>query len=97
MLAVVRLGYLQTEFQIFCLLEYSDPSWTASKLKVAGEIIALIIDLGNWRRKEKIFFHDFSYIVRIAHYNYVLVASSDMTTGTQLWLSSSRCVGNSSA
>ena len=70
MLTVVRLGYLQTDFQIFRLLERSDPSWTPSVLKAAAETIALIIELGNRRRNAKLLLHDFSYIVRITHSDY---------------------------
>ena len=92
----MRLGHLQTDFQIFSLLERSDPSWTTSVLRVAAEIIALIVELGNRRRNAKVLLHDFSWIVRIAHRNRSLVLFSDMRTDTQLWLTRSRSVGNSS-
>lgn len=95
MLTVVRLGHLQTEFQIFRLLERSCPSWTASVLKVAAEIITLIIELGNRRINTKVLHHDFSYIVKIAQYTHAVAVFSDITTDTELWLTCGRCIGYS--
>lgn len=70
MLTAMHLGHLQTDFQIFRLLEQSDLSWTTSVLRVAAEIVALIVELGIRRRDAKIVLVDFSFMVSFACYDH---------------------------
>lgn len=63
MLTVIRLAFLQCDFQIFRILERSDPLSTQQFLKVSFEMISLIQELGSFRRKAIYLHLRFSYIV----------------------------------
>ncbi|EFR02296.1 hypothetical protein MGYG_05294 [Nannizzia gypsea CBS 118893] len=63
MLTVVQLAFLQCDFQIFRILERSDPQSSQQLLKISLEIISLIHELGSFRRKAVYLHLRFSYII----------------------------------
>lgn len=64
MLTAIQLEFQQTEFQIFQILERHDSDYRGKLLEVSAEIVALLLQLGLYRRKAVYLHLRFSYVVR---------------------------------
>ncbi len=64
MLTSVFLTFLHCDFLIWRILEKQDAESKRQLIKVAGDILALIQELGSFRRRQASFHVRFAYIVR---------------------------------
>lgn len=62
-LAITYLTFLQTDFQIYQLIEKVDPLATTSLIETASEVVAIVSDLSLVRRKAGLNVADCSYVV----------------------------------
>lgn len=63
MLTASYLSHCQLDFQIFRLLEKSDPDALASLLRVSEQIVSIVLRVGNLRTRASFLAHDFKFLV----------------------------------